>query len=93
MTLQDYLEAAHAKLGTWNAVSKTLDVNRRTVMFWREKRGFPGEETMMNIAKAGGHDPVLALLRLSVWKAVPKSRVRKVWKRLVKERLKHQSED
>ncbi len=75
--LLDYLLAGHAKTGTWSALAAKLKVNPRTVTHWRQGKSYPGQRTMLRIAKYLGTDQRLALLDLQIW--TNQGKVKKTW--------------
>ncbi len=75
--LKDYLNAGHAKAGTWAALAGKLKVNPRTVTYWRQGKGWPEQRAMLRIARYLGTDQRLALLDLQIW--IAKGKVKKTW--------------
>ena len=83
--ISDYLDAAHEQTGTWNELSALLKVNRRTISFWNQGKGYPGEKNMIHLARIIGRDETVALLHLASWKS--KGKARKLYRKLISEHL------
>ena len=72
--LQAYLTAGHAKAGDWGKLAAQLKVNRRTLMLWRQGRGYPSQGKLLRLARYTKADQTLALLHLCQWRATGKAK-------------------
>ncbi len=79
--LLDYLNAGYTRAGTWTALAVKLKVNVRTVIHWRQGKSYPGQRTMLRIAKYAKADEATALVMLQMW--TNKGKVRAMWQTIL----------
>ncbi len=82
--LQAYLDSGHAKAGDWGKLAAKLKVNRRTLMLWRQGKGYPSQGKLLRLARFIKVDSPTALLHLCRWRA--KGKAKKIFSELIDER-------
>ncbi len=82
--LQAYLDSGHAKAGDWGKLAARLKVNRRTLMLWRQGKGYPSQGKLLRLARFIKVDQKIALLYLCRWRASGKAK--KIFNELIEER-------
>ncbi len=82
--LQTYLTAGHAKAGDWGKLAAKLKVNRRTLMLWRQGKGYPSQGKLLRLARYTKVNQTTALLHLCQWRA--RGKAKRIFGELINER-------
>lgn len=70
-TLDIYIDDAAAAIAARSDadLNRALNLSRSAISTWRTSRSFPSDETMIALARLGGHDPHIAVLQCQQWRA------------------------
>ncbi len=84
LSLDDYIDDAkrNQKIDSDNGLSFRMGFLGASVSAWRTGRAIPKPESMMKLAKLGGHDPEVALADLGSWQT--KGKTRKCYQNIAK---------
>jgi len=69
--ISDYMEAAKKEQGfkSDNQLNIALGFKGSTASFWRVGKSVPSDESMIELAKLAGINPLIALADLNIWRA------------------------
>ena len=81
-TIDDYLDAARARLGSDNAVARALGIKSASTSAWRTKRSWPSDHHMVQLATIIDVEDVTALAQLNVWRT-PSPAMQAVYRRML----------
>jgi hypothetical protein len=81
-TIDEYIDAAKVAndIKSDRELCRFLKFKGQAVFFWRAKKAWPSDESMLKLAKAANQDDELALAQLGIWRN--KGAVKKTWKNI-----------
>ncbi len=71
-TIDDYLDAAIARnpdLRSDRRLALALGLNQAASHYWRRRKAWPADDTMLRLADLAGVDPGEALVELNIWRS------------------------
>ncbi|MGC2854196.1 helix-turn-helix domain-containing protein [Novispirillum sp. DQ9] len=73
--IDDYVDLAKTRnnITSDNQLARRMNINHSSISTWRNKKAWPAERTMLDLADLAGIPRTIALLELNYWRSVPEA--------------------